>query len=305
VEGCKVTVDVEMCERCGRPKVSEKKSYKGRKVCGYCISSFQNIGKHTRNLPVPKRLDVFKYMNNVVENCKAKSIICCDCGFILPLDEFYFQRDKKRIDGFRHVCKKCRGVGFQTVHLKYSKEDHLMVKNKCRHGPVSFSTYSEKLKYAEKVYCGENGLLLVRCKYCDRRFNPKRLSVESRIRSLMGQIQGENSFYCSEGCKRSCPTFNTRTKERTYKKNSSREANPELRKIVLKRDGYKCTKCGAKSKKTILHCHHVMPAKSDPMLANDPDNCITVCKQCHQNIHGSDGCKYSDLRGCASHDAYL
>jgi 5-methylcytosine-specific restriction endonuclease McrA len=32
------------------------------------------------------------------------------------------------------------------------------------------------------------------------------------------------------------------------------------------------------------------------VMANDPDNCITLCKDCHKQVHSREGCKYSDLK---------
>jgi 5-methylcytosine-specific restriction endonuclease McrA len=112
----------------------------------------------------------------------------------------------------------------------------------------------------------------------------------------IGYFGGEMNFYCSSGCKKACPTFGVDWKEKEYKPATSREANALLRKLVLNRDNHQCTKCGAKGKKIELHCHHVMPATQNPMLANDPDNCVTLCKGCHKEIHQTKGCGYHELR---------
>ena len=36
--------------------------------------------------------------------------------------------------------------------------------------------------------------------------------------------------------------------------------------------------------------------KLNKMVSNDPDNCITLCKKCHKEIHSQDGCRYVDLQ---------
>jgi hypothetical protein len=32
------------------------------------------------------------------------------------------------------------------------------------------------------------------------------------------------------------------------------------------------------------------------IMANDPDNCITLCKECHKRIHSQEGCNHNDLK---------
>jgi len=73
----------------------------------------------------------------------------------------------------------------------------------------------------------------------------------------------------------------------------NREVQPELRQLVLKRDGYQCVKCGSDGP---LHCHHIFPELIEPLLSADIDNCMTLCIDCHKEVHKQDGCKYHQLR---------
>jgi 5-methylcytosine-specific restriction endonuclease McrA len=58
------------------------------------------------------------------------------------------------------------------------------------------------------------------------------------------------------------------------------DAYKELWMQVLKRDGWRCQKCGAM---TGLQVHHIKPRSS---LGDDSEtNLITVCVDCHQSIH--------------------
>lgn len=85
-----------------------------------------------------------------------------------------------------------------------------------------------------------------------------------------------------------------------YKTATSREVDPILRKMVLGRDNWTCQKCGATIDDDELHCHHILPVASEPMLQNDMSNCITVCKRCHKKIHTEiAGCGYAELK-CGS-----
>lgn len=54
-----------------------------------------------------------------------------------------------------------------------------------------------------------------------------------------------------------------------------------IRRQVLKRDGYRCTKCG---RKTDLHVHH-QEHRVGSLNAETLDNLLTLCRQCHRGVH--------------------
>ena len=141
---------------------------------------------------------------------------------------------------------------------------------------------------------GEDGVLLVKCKYCNKWFSPTNSEVKA-------YFQQGTSLYCSNGCKKSCPTYRVQKYEKGFRHNTSREVQPELRKLVLERDNWTCQKCGANKNDDItvtLHCHHIDPVKNNPIESADMDNCITLCKACHKEAHSRKGCRYSDLASC-------
>jgi len=35
---------------------------------------------------------------------------------------------------------------------------------------------------------------------------------------------------------------------------------------------------------------------NNPLESADLDNCVTLCKNCHKEVHGKEGCKYNELR---------
>lgn len=55
-----------------------------------------------------------------------------------------------------------------------------------------------------------------------------------------------------------------------------------IRKSIYQRDDYTCQKCGAQN--TELHCHHKVPVSQGG--SHYPNNLLTVCKSCHEEIHG-------------------
>lgn len=179
---------------------------------------------------------------------------------------------------------------------KKLKERRKVYNRKYYERKASFSTYAPQLTIEELSKDDGNGHLLVRCAYCGRYFYPKTRNVMTRIQSLKGAISGENRLYCSNGCKEACPIFNQRKFPKGYKKASSREVDPLIRQMCLERDGYTCQKCEKDIDEVELHCHHIEGVTKQPILANDVENTITLCKPCHKWVHTQGGCTYYDLR---------
>jgi len=67
--------------------------------------------------------------------------------------------------------------------------------------------------------------------------------------------------------------------------NTSRNSKEykQWREKVLKRDGFKCTLCGATEN---LHVHHVFSYEKFEKTRIDIRNGQTVCEDCHKIIHG-------------------
>jgi len=163
--------------------------------------------------------------------------------------------------------------------------------------PVKYDVYQPQIKpYGVKCRRSkeDKNILEVKCMYCDRWYIPSNKSVRSKIESINGQKQGELNLYCSDECKHTCPTYGQRIYPKDYKINTSREVQPELRKLVLKRDNYTCQKCGIMN--TELHCHHYEGIEINPVESADIDQCITLCKKCHNDVHRKDKCGMKDYK---------
>jgi hypothetical protein len=211
-----------------------------------------------------------KYDYSLVEYKNAKTkikIICPEHGIFEQTPECHSNSQG---------CPKCSG--------RYEKPYNKL------NIPL-YDTYQSQLEpYGVKCrrYKEDNNILEVKCIYCDRWFIPSRISVQNKISAINGKASGEHNLYCSIKCKKACPTYKQKIYPKDFKINTSREVQPELRKLVLKRDNYTCQKCDATNVE--LHCHHYEGIEVNPVESADIDQCITLCKQCHNNIHKKDKC---------------
>lgn len=210
---------------------------------------------------------------------------------------YYKNRDKIRSkynENREQITNRNRNTYNKNKEKFRTNSKNYYHKNKNK--KVLFSIYANKLTIEESPKEDENGYLLVKCAYCGRYFTPKYAAVHCRIRSLKGTLLGENRLYCSDGCKNACPIYQQRKFPKGYKKASSREVNPLVRQMCLVRDNYKCQRCGVSIADVELHAHHIEGAVQQPMLANDIENTITLCKSCHEWVHLQKGCTRYDLR---------
>ena len=134
----------------------------------------------------------------------------------------------------------------------------------------------------------------VKCTYCGKWYVPTTDSVQKRIKALDGRGTGENRFYCSSNCKAACSIYRQVKYPKGFKPSTSREVQPELRQLVFERDSYTCQKCNKSDVE--IHCHHIDPVSQNPIESADMDNCITLCKSCHKEVHKQSGCSLQELK---------
>jgi 5-methylcytosine-specific restriction endonuclease McrA len=207
----------------------------------------------------------------------------------------YYEVNKDKIDERNKIYYKSNKE--QRKAYREANKDKIAERSKAyREAKSLYDTYKDTFFGEFKE--GENGVLLVKCKYCNKWFSPTNIEVRN-------YINRGNSLYCSDSCKKSCPTYGVHKHEKGFRQNTSREVQPELRKLVLERDNWTCQKCGANKDDDItvtLHCHHIDPVKNNPIESADMDNCVTLCKACHKEAHSRKGCRYSDLASCNTKD---
>ena len=234
---------------------------------------------------------------------------CPECGKKITTKEFI--EKAKKVHGDKYDYSLVRYIGcFDKVkiichkHGIFEQISNIHIRGggcpKCvGQSENKYDLYADRLLGVE---CRRNkedkNILEVKCMYCGKWYIPTLKSVKSKIQAINGKGNGECNLYCSDECKKACPTYNQKKYPKDFKLNTSREVQPALRKLVLKRDNYTCQKCNAKDKE--LHCHHYEGIEVNPIESADIDNCITLCIDCHHETHSKDKCGMKDYRkkGC-------
>lgn len=212
----------------------------------------------------------------------------------------YFAQIKER-----RIWRKKHYINNIDYYKNYYKEyydknkDFVLNRNKKYAKSIAaYESFYNKLTIDEAPILSSDGVSLeVKCKYCNKYFIPTNSQVNKRIHSLNSPDPDTNSFiYCSIGCKESCPLYQQHKYPKGFKKASSREVDSILRQMCFERDDWKCQVCGKSVEEVILHCHHIKGYTQNPMIGNDVDNVITLCKVHHKEIHKLPGCGYHELK---------
>lgn len=243
--------------------------------------------------------------------------LCKKCGITKKSKEFC--KDPHRKDGLRTYCKDCdnkinRDNFIKNRDKKLAQNRDWGRKNKARkakkaNSPILFNDktkYRKEIEKYEDVKESHDGYLIIKCLYCGKWFKPSRRQVSNRLNAIYGRSSGELRLYCSKQCKAACPTYWAKEMPKKDKPATSREVQPELRKIVFERDNWTCKHCG-KHKDNLpipIHCHHIDPVINNPIESADVDNCMTLCKNCHIQVHKIPGCGYHELT-CARKEGLL
>jgi len=194
----------------------------------------------------------------------------------------------------------------EDVKVKLRGKNHHNWKGGVRDKNIPlYDTFAPQLEWCEPVRRNQEdpNILEVKCTWCGKWFIPKLYNTQNRAQHLKGNYPQEHRFYCSNGCKHNCPIWN-RSPEQLMRNDIlrsgrlswfdlPREVQPELRKMVFERDEWKCIKCGSSES---LHCHHIEGIHHNPIESADTDICVTVCKECHKEIHKEKGCSYYDMQ---------
>jgi len=228
--------------------------------------------------------------------------ICSKCKIEKELSEFYKRKNTK--DELQYQCKECVNDYSKKQYEnnpEYFKKHNKKWYEKYHNFKVNFDTYAKQISWANDPVRDINGFLQTKCTYCGKWYFPTNQSIKNRIKALNGRIGNgatENRLYCSDECKEVCPIYRKQLYQVGHPKlnenNQTREVQPELRQMVFERDNYTCLKC--KRQNVPLHCHHIEGILWNPLESADIDQCMTVCKDCHEEIHKQNDCGYHDLQ---------
>lgn len=251
--------------------------YKGNVIiCQYCKKEFESM---------PSRKQAFCskecYSNHLHTSKKVKIKICENCH-----NEFNAKRNDTK-------CCSAR-CSYELTSIKRANK----CKNIRKNNIPLYDTLASQIEKYEQIRRDINNpdILNVKCAYCGIWFIPKRKQVYTRISCINGEQDGSGMFYCNNNCKNACPIFNQKKYTKNYKPMTSREIEPLIRQMAMERDEYKCQKCFKTINEIELHAHHILSYNQNKILANDIDNVIILCKDCHREIHRKEGCKYHELK---------
>lgn len=218
---------------------------------------------------------------------------CKTCHNKLPRTPEYFYRLKNSKDFLNYKCKICCRKVNKTYKYKANSDTQKLYNNsyvKCN------SKLSKQIQqFIEVKYDENNTYIMTQCAYCGQWFTPTNSELREKLKFIC-KGGGVANLYCNNTCKQACPTYKKYLYPAGYKINTSREVQPELRKLRLLHDNYECQICGKNQNEVELHCHHIEGIYLNPIESADIDACITLCAEHHKQVHKLPNCSYNDLR---------
>jgi len=176
----------------------------------------------------------------------------------------------------------------------YNNSRRKRKKNYVNNNPL-YDIHKNRIGWCEEIRRNptDKNILQIRCRYCGKWTVPTSVQLNARYSALV-KDKSNSYIYCSETCKSGCPVYRKSKWPKGFSPyGTSREVQPELRQMVFKRDNYICQKCGSTN---LLHCHHIDGVNLNPIESADIDKCMTVCKDCHKEIHKQKDCGYNDMK---------
>lgn len=180
----------------------------------------------------------------------------------------------RRIDLEPRICEYC-GHSY-NIRLKTEKPFQYLRRRFC-----SNSCKMKKLRdeWKNKLYTRIYPKVQIQCKNCGKiRYVPPSRSMRPFCdRQCMAIYYDENHHGSNHW------NWKGGITELRNRDNDSPEYK-QWRKAVFKRDGYKCVRCG-NDKSGQLRAHHIKEYSIYPELRYEIDNGLTVCEDCHKEIH--------------------
>ena len=194
------------------------------------------------------------------------------------------------------TCDRCGKEFKRNPHAVNRHEKHYCSRA-CKHPPVivqclncgkEFRTSpSSKSRYCSKICCDSHD---IRNQQRSETVKKAWQSPEKRQRIMEGIARRSKSPIWL-----SAPHFQRGESNPRFKHDKKQNQRFERydyklwRLSVFRRDNFTCQKCGAKGGR--IHAHHIQRWSTHPELRYEVSNGITLCVQCHSDVHG-----YSLLR---------
>lgn len=251
-----------------------------------------------------KNEELYKVINNV----KHKK--CKKCRRYLPLELKYFPKDKACIDGFRGICKECKGESFNlSTSQAWSKDEELLLikiypyytnkeiiqeyfpNRKIKH--IQEKAFSLNLKKTNKTI-----------KETRRQTDEIKQKI-SNTKKIRGVHKGKNNpMFGSHRVGNLNPNWKGGVSSEKQVIMRTEEYK-EWRQKVFIRDNYTCQCCGKMTHD--VEAHHLDNFADFKEKRLDIDNGITLCKKCHNpNQVGSFHNLYGTLHNTKTQfDEYL
>jgi len=217
-------------------------------------------------------------------------------------------------DNYRHSLKptvKCNYCGKEIKKRPRDIKEHNFCSIKCRglfqrRGITGYCDYCGKPLTRPKLYINRSkrSFCGVKCRKDYYKINGSPLKKDKIVKYCLICSKEynvvpalHNQKYCSMDCKniahshkmskRGNPNWQGGIANDEYAEEWCRS----LKLKVLKRDEFKCAKCGKVKNNEQYDVHHISKDKKDCSM----ENLITLCHKCHMKYHGStQGIRYMD-----------
>jgi hypothetical protein len=287
---------MKICSKCKTPY--ERKFFSKRSkskdglsaACKKCQKEYRDSHKEHYNEYMKKYVSDNK---DKVKEWKRKNRENHKKEILMYSKEYYreHKEDRKQYNKEYYKINKERLLNKKKDSYENNKEKFLKIARINRNLYAKITPYIEQSLTSIEEFKVEDGFLFVRCKNCNEWLQPTRTEIYHRIRCMNDISNGESNFYCSDTCKSLCVIYN-QVKYDKFNKPRKHNNNKEWAKLVKEQDDYTCQICECK---TTLQAHHIIPVAINPLLAEDLDNGICLCKDCHKNVH-IDDCSYNNLK---------
>lgn len=234
----------------------------------------------------------------VCKECKAKlSKISREKrhDYIIEKGREYREKNREKRRAYQNEYRAANADAVRERLKAYNQENKEWV-TECRHKkkdlPLKGSYFIGKLTIDDGAKVVE-GVLTVVCKTCGARFTPKKWQVYNRHNAILGNLGGENRFYCSDECRMACPVYGHRPGnvdprsilffDRNKKKRIRSCQTNTLRELQCGEVGHNyCERCGDIID---VDLHHTLPISQHGKDSINPAGHILLCAMCHVEIH--------------------